>query len=153
MLFQILLGSVLILLTTVIHAGGMSVGLRWLKMMVSRHQELGSFLTRSLVVGAVVLIMFAATIIEAGVWATTYISLGVLSGFEEALYFSTVTYTTLGYGDIVLADQWQLLSALQAANGVIMFGWTTAVIVVAIQTISKTWKTIRAMDNDADGDQ
>jgi voltage-gated potassium channel Kch len=153
MLFQVLLGSVLILLTTVIHAGGMSVGLRWLKMMVSGRLELDSFLTRSLVVGTVVFTMFTATIIEASVWATTYIALGVLSGFEEALYFSTVTYTTLGYGDVVLADRWRLLSSFQAANGVIMFGWTTAVIIVAIQTISKTWKMIKAVNDGGDGDQ
>jgi voltage-gated potassium channel Kch len=58
-------------------------------------------------------------------------------GFERALYFSIVTYTTLGYGDIVLDENWRLLSSFQAANGIIIFGWTTAVIIVAIRTVSR----------------
>ena len=153
MLFQVLIGSMLMLLTTVIHAGGMSIGLRWLKMMYARRVKMDSFLRRSLVVGALVLIMFAATIIEASVWATTYSVLGVISEFEEALYFSTVTYTTLGYGDVVLDDQWRLLSSFEAANGIIMFGWTTAVIIVAIQSFSRTWKMIGAMEDESHGDR
>lgn len=46
--------------------------------------------------------------------------------FEEALYFSTVTFASLGYGDIVLTPRWRLISAIEAANGVILFAWSTA---------------------------
>ena len=46
--------------------------------------------------------------------------------FEEALYFSTVTFASLGYGDIVLSPRWRLVSAIEAANGVILFAWSTA---------------------------
>ena len=46
--------------------------------------------------------------------------------FEEALYFSTVTFASLGYGDIVLSPRWRLISAIEAANGVILFAWSTA---------------------------
>jgi voltage-gated potassium channel Kch len=82
--------------------------------------------------------MFVATVIEAGIWALTYISVEAITEFEEALYFSMVTYATLGYGDVVLVQQWRLLSSFQAANGAIMFGWTTAVIVLAIRDISRS---------------
>lgn len=51
------------------------------------------------------------------------------------LYFSTVTYTTLGFGDVVMEPGWRLLSSFQAANGIIMFGWTTALIVAAVQFV------------------
>ena len=44
-----------------------------------------------------------------------------------------VTFTTLGYGDIVLPDRWRLLSSFEAANGIIMFGWTTAVVMYVVQ--------------------
>ncbi len=87
---------------------------------------------------AVVLMMFLASLVEAGLWAATYLAVGAISGLERALYFSTVTYTTLGFGDVVLEEGWRLLSSLQAANGIIMFGWTTAVIVAAVQRVYAT---------------
>jgi len=56
---------------------------------------------------------------------------------QSAFYFSMVTYTTLGYGDIVLTGAWRTLAAVQAGNGVIIFGWTTALIFYFIQKIYK----------------
>jgi hypothetical protein len=76
-----------------------------------------------------VLMMFYVSLFEALIWALTYLAVGAISGLEEALYFSTVTYTTLGYGDVLLDQSWRLLASFQAANGIIMFGWTTALIV------------------------
>jgi voltage-gated potassium channel Kch len=134
------------LVTTIIHAGGMAVGLRWLIANYTNGWGMRSLLARSLVVGALVLIMFATTLLEAGVWAATYFVLGVIAEFEKALYFSTVTYTTLGYGDVVLEEHWRLLSSFEAANGIIMFGWTTALIILAIRHVSKTLKKLNAMD-------
>ena len=64
-----------------------------------------------------------------------YLALNALQSFEKALYFSMVTYTTLGYGDVILHDRWRLLSAFGSANGIIMFGWTTAIVIAAVQRI------------------
>ena len=58
-----------------------------------------------------------------------------LPDMETAYYFSMVTFTTLGYGDVVLASHWRTLASIQAANGVIIFGWTTALIFYLIQQI------------------
>jgi len=118
-LLQVVIGSVIMVVTAVIHAAGQSVGLRWLFKAHAMRLQTISILTRSLIVGALVLVMFLATLIEATVWAATYLALGAISEFEKALYFSTVTYTTLGYGDVVLESQWRLLSSFEAANGVI----------------------------------
>ncbi len=68
-------------------------------------------------------------------YAILYVVLGVLSGMEPALYFSTVTFTTLGYGDVVLDPRWRLLASFEAANGIIMFGWTTAIVIAAVQRV------------------
>ena len=54
---------------------------------------------------------------------------------EKTLYFSMVTFTTLGYGEIVLGEQWRLLASFEAANGIIIFGWTTAIVVAAVQRV------------------
>ena len=146
MLLQIAIGSALMIVTTIVHASGMAVGLNWLAKMRSNPHVISSNLYRALAVAILVLIMFLATLIEAGVWAVIYFALGAFSDFEEALYFSTVTYTTLGYGDIVLQDPWRLLSSFEAANGIVMFGWTTALIVVAIHGFSKTLQKVKALD-------
>jgi voltage-gated potassium channel Kch len=146
MLVQVLIGSALILVTTLIHAGGMSVALRWLTMTYAKRLHLASFWKRSLVVAALVLILFVATFLEASLWAATYVVLDAISEFEEALYFSIVTYTTLGYGDVVLDDRWRLLSSVEAANGLIIFAWTTALIIVALRRFSKQLPKLRALD-------
>jgi voltage-gated potassium channel Kch len=86
-------------------------------------------------VAGVVLLMFLVSIIEVLVWSTTYLWLGALEGLEEATYFSMVTFTTLGYGEIVLDEQWRLLASFEAANGIIMFGWTTAIVLATVQRV------------------
>jgi hypothetical protein len=70
------------------------------------------------------------------VWALFYLVnplITALPDLETAFYFSMVTFTTLGYGDVVLTGPWRTLASIQAANGVIIFGWTTALIFYFIQ--------------------
>jgi hypothetical protein len=73
--------------------------------------------------------------VESCWWAATYVLLGAIDSFESALYFSIVTYTTLGYGDMTLDTQWRLLSSFQASNGVIIAGWSTALLFALIQKV------------------
>jgi len=54
-------------------------------------------------------------------------------GFEKTFYLSMDTFTTLGYGDVVLMKRWRLLASFEAANGIIMFGWTTAIVIAVVQ--------------------
>jgi len=70
--------------------------------------------------------MFAAAILEALLWASAYLAVGGFEGLESAFYFSLVVFTTLGFGDIVLDPAWRILTAIEAVNGIMMFGWTTA---------------------------
>ena len=146
MLTQILIGCALIIVTVLLHALGMSVSLRFLKRAIEMELDMASLWVRALVITAVVLILLAATLFEAGVWAATYSALGAISDLEEALYFSMVTYTTLGYGDVVLDEQWRLLASIEAANGLIIFAWSTALIVLALGRISRLIRDLKAMD-------
>lgn len=86
-------------------------------------------------IAAIILVMAFAAYVEAGAWAVFYVVEGALPTFSEAIYFSLVTFTTLGYGDIILDERWRVLAAFEAANGIIMFGWTTAIIVAAVQRV------------------
>jgi hypothetical protein len=70
--------------------------------------------------------IFALHTVQIWLYAALYIALGEMRSFEEALYFSTVTFASLGYGDIVLSPKWRVLSAIEGANGVILFAWSTA---------------------------
>jgi voltage-gated potassium channel Kch len=95
----------------------------------------GLYLSRVFSVGRVVLIMYLIAIIEVLIWAAAYLAFDVIEGFEKAIYFSAVTFTTLGYGDVVLDGSRRLLSSLEAINGIIMFGWSTAIVIAAVQRV------------------
>ncbi len=69
--------------------------------------------------------IFGLHTVEIWLYASLYLVLGEMHLLEEALYFSTVTFASLGFGDIVLSPRWRLLSAIEAANGVILFAWST----------------------------
>ena len=82
--------------------------------------------------------MMLSITLQALLWALVYLydaQLTTLPDLKTAFYFSMVTFTTLGYGDVVLTGAWRTLAAIQAANGVIIFGWTTALIFYFIQHI------------------
>jgi hypothetical protein len=76
-------------------------------------------------------------IITAGVWiwAGTFYALGVFQTFEESLYFSLVTFTTLGFGDVLLPLEWRLLAGMASANGLLNFGLLTALLVEALRHV------------------
>jgi len=69
------------------------------------------------------------------VWALMFLQLDFLTSLESALYFSIVTFTTLGYGDITLSDDWRILGSLCAVNGLILVGLNTAFLVEALSRI------------------
>ena len=134
MLVNIAIGSGLLVLTTFIHASAMVAAIGWVtRAHVLRLKE--PHWKKARVVAKLVLTMLLASLLESGLWAVTYLLLGAITGVERALYFSTVTFTTLGFGDVVLEGRWRLLAAMEAANGIILFGWTTAVIVAAVQRV------------------
>ena len=135
MFVTILVGFVLVFITTMIHAIAMIVLVKWLRATHVNRWADASHLARGMGISSLVLLMLAASLIEAGIWAFAYIGLGAINGVEEALYFSTVTYTSLGYGDVVLTGHWRLLASIEAATGMIMFGWTTALIVAAVRRV------------------
>ena len=86
---------------------------------------------------AVMLVMLIGNVIQMAIWATLFMIIGEFEHFATALYFSGVTFATLGYGDIVLSEHWRLLSGVEAANGILMFGVSTAVMTAAVLDVMK----------------
>jgi hypothetical protein len=132
---QIALGSALVLITTLVHTGCMVAAIRFTKRSNARVRSGQSHWMRGGVIALFVLLMFYAAILDISVWAVAYLVVGAMPSLEPALYFSTVTFTSLGYGDITLNDDWRLLASLESANGVMIFGWTTALIFAIVQRI------------------
>jgi hypothetical protein len=140
MLLHFLYASVLVFVTVVLHALTTTGILMWLYSPTGLSRLQGGLVSRTIVIGGVVLVLAIVSVLESGVWSAFYIAVGAMSDVNEALYFSLVTFTTLGYGDVTLGSEWRLMGAFQAANGIIIFGWTTAVIVALLQRISANLK-------------
>jgi hypothetical protein len=74
-------------------------------------------------------------LMEMAAWAAAYAFANVLPDFETALYYSLKSYTTVGYGDVLPSVSWRLLGPIEAAVGILMLGWSTSIIVAAVQRI------------------
>jgi hypothetical protein len=77
---------------------------------------------------ATVPILMVAHFSEVMVWSLAYAIVGAAPVGAAPVYFAFVNYTTLGYGDVIPVERWRLLGPITAMNGVLMFGWSTAVI-------------------------
>jgi hypothetical protein len=82
---------------------------------------------------ATVSVFMAAHIAEVAVWALAYRIVGAAPPGTDFFYFAFVNYTTLGYGDVTPVERWHLLGPMTAMNGVLLFGWSTAVIFAVLR--------------------
>jgi voltage-gated potassium channel len=82
-------------------------------------------------------LVFFLHILEMLVWAGAYVAFGAFGSVEEALYFSIVSSTTVGYGDIVLPPAWRILGACEAAAGMLLFGWSVGLLVILVERVTK----------------
>lgn len=88
--------------------------------------------------------LFAIHTFEIWLYAALYVALNGAFDFETALYFSTVTYASVGYGDVLLPDRWRVLGAIEGITGVLMLGWSTAFLVsllAQLKLLSHDWLT------------
>ena len=133
-------GMGMMVLTIIIHALFMVGGVKAARWRRSRFGDVGKEMVKAVLLSALTVWMFLAIVLEAGLWGLLYQFdplITALPDLETAFYFSMVTFTTLGFGDVVLTGPWRMLASIQAANGVIIFGWTTALIFYFIQRIYK----------------
>jgi hypothetical protein len=138
MLGKIAVGLGLVVLTTMVQAAFMLIGIRFMDWRKTRFGHIRHEGLKALMISGFTAWMFMAIVLEALIWALFYLyepEITALPDLETALYFSMVTFTTVGYGDVVLTGNWRMLASIQAANGVIVFGWTTALIFYVIQQV------------------
>ncbi|MFK5983072.1 MAG: potassium channel family protein [Flavobacteriaceae bacterium] len=140
MLFNISIGVLIIGITIIIQAYGTRF---WLKHISksSQKKSLANFDKNAVkLLIATALFLLSLNFIEAIVWGFTYYLLPGITEFqtlEKAIYFSMVTFTTLGYGEITISSSNRILAGFEAMSGVLLLGWTTAMIFSVIQFIVK----------------
>ena len=134
-LLPLAVGIVVVLCTIMIHALAVGATVN----VIRRETRMGlagtSYWRDVAVVAVVALLAFAAHLIEIAVWAMVFVMCGEFPGFPMAFDHSAVNYTTLGYGNVVMTQAWRLLGPLEAADGMLMFGITTAMVFTVIQRL------------------
>lgn len=139
-----LIGIGIVAITVILHAVG-TIG--WVHHLARRYPEgqgLGRMSSALYVLLTTVVVAIALHALQISIWAIAYLMLvptGELQTMEQALYFSFVTFTTLGYGDITLSEGWRILSGIEALNGILLVGWTTALLFAVVQ---RTWQAMFA---------
>jgi voltage-gated potassium channel Kch len=118
-------------LTIVVHSLLPGVVVRGVQRHIARGRG-GIWVWDVILVVKFTLLALAAHFVEIALWALSFVLCGEFSNFALALYYSGVTYTTLGDTSTVLSARWRLLEPIEAADGMLMFGVTTAIIFAVI---------------------
>jgi Ion channel len=135
MLRQFLLGGAVSLVNIAIHALVMTLVVGVARRVSAREPFHPSLHLMAVMIPTVSVLM-ATHAIEVVVWAAAYSAADAAPAGAALVYLAFVNYTTLGYGDVVPVERWQLLGPITAMNGVLLFGWSTAVI---FEVLRRSW--------------
>ena len=128
MLDQLLAGGGASLLNLVIHAVLLAAVVRTVRGLSARGSGDSPILLDSMVIVASGILLVAGHLLEVLVWAATYALVGAAPPGTDLIYFAFSNYTTLGYGDVLPVPHWRLLAPMTALNGILLIGWSTALI-------------------------
>ena len=121
----LVLSAGLVLATVIVQIAGLAVLIWILRRRARRLAGLTYVLQQLGVILAVVMGLFVVHAVQIWLYALVYLAVGAFETFETALYFSTSSFTTVGYGEIFMAPPWRIVSAIQSANGFLLLGWST----------------------------
>ena len=134
---QIIAAPILCASNVCIHALGTYANLLWILRALKQRNSVA--LSRALwIMLRLVLVLLFLHALEVAVWAQFYVWWGCFSERETAYYYSLVTYTTLGQGDVLLPRAWRITGGCEAMMGVLLFGWSTAGLVAFVQYVQGT---------------
>jgi hypothetical protein len=144
-LIPLAVGAIAVLCTIFIHALALVATVNFFR----REQRLGNVGVGLWIDLAIVVLAmsfaFVAHLLEIAVWAWLFVICGEFRDFGIAYYHSAVNYTTLGYGDVIMTPSWRLLGPLEATDGALMFGVSTAMIfTVILRLIQARFEDLRA---------
>ena len=146
---EVLVAFLIVAACVVIHTAGILVFAEWLidlrftRRFLSGEPRKGH---GGLLLIAVFAVLIFLHLIEAALWAGFYYYRGLFNEFETALYFSLTSYTTIGFGDVVLPQRWRLLAPVEGISGVLLCGISTAFVFAVMNTLFQT-RLKRAAEN------
>lgn len=135
MLIPLLLGTLTVAVTMGVQVFAVVYMVKWLISYLNEHELSASFRIDAYMLSVVLTVMFVGHILQIAIWSLLFVSIGEFDGFALAFYHSAVNFASLGYGDIVMSEQWRLLGALEASNGVLMFGLTTGTLLTVMNRV------------------
>ncbi|MFN8256797.1 MAG: potassium channel family protein [Bacteroidales bacterium] len=153
MILPVIISIGIIIVTIFIHGYGT---IRWVVFMqgnLSRPGYHWSFNKAMYTVSYTAIVLMMMHFLEIAIWAVAYLALPEiknLASFEEAIYFSLVTYTTVGYGDITLVPRWRIMCGFEAMNGILLFGWSTTLFFAILTRILGELKGLKSIINKKD---
>ena len=121
-------------LCVTIHAAGLAWSLGWLRRHVPRTPGFAPLLRLFIFIAVWIVLLHLA---EISAWGVFYVWSGAIADLHTALYFSAVTYTTTGYGDVVLPEAWRLDGGVEALTGILMCGWSTGFFFAVVNQLYK----------------
>ncbi|MBH5390280.1 potassium channel family protein [Bradyrhizobium diversitatis] len=142
MVLQFLLGTIVSLMNIMIHALVMVGAIGIARSAGLRHTVWPRLHLMAVMVATAAVLMVAHTL-ESVVWSAAYLMAGVAPAGSDLVYFAFVNYTTLGYGDITPVEARRLLGPMTAMNGILLFGWSTAVL---FEVLRKTVEHLAAIE-------
>jgi Ion channel len=128
-------GSVAVLCTILIHALAVSATVNFFRYERKRGRPGTGLLVDLAITVQTIAFAFVAHLVEIALWAVLFVLCGEFKEFAGAYYHSAVNYSTLGYGDVVMSQSWKLLGPLEATDGALMFGVSTAMVFAVIQRL------------------
>jgi hypothetical protein len=146
MLRQIVYGAVVSLSNIAVHAAAMALVIGAARATAARWPSSSALRLIAVMMVTVAVLMVAHTC-EVAIWSVAYALVDATPEPTDRMYFAFVNFTTLGYGDIVPVPRWRLLGPMTAMNGVILFGWSTAVIFEVLRSTLQTGKELPAPGN------
>lgn len=129
LLLNLMVAGVLVLVTCAVHFAGLlalSASMRHRKV---HPVNISSTLGQGVSILGIVVALFALHSLQIWIYAFAYLALGEFTAMEPALYFSTSAFTTVGFGDLLLSQEWRMLGAEESANGFLLIGWSTAFLI------------------------
>lgn len=135
MLNEISAAAMIVSVCLLVHVAGILLMAEWLLQHREYLEQRAGWMRHAILLILVFSGIMFLHIIETNLWAGFYYSRALFNDFETALYFSLTSYTTIGYGDVLLPERWRLLGAIEGISGVLLCGISTAFMFAVISTM------------------
>jgi len=152
MLSNLLIGIVMMVLNLGIQVLAVAFVVRWFVRRIDSGQLQTTFANDAKALSMVMAVLITGHIFMFATWAVLFVWVGEFEDFATAFYHSTVNFTSLGYGDIVMSEERRLLGALEAANGVLMFGLSAGAILSVMNGLFSRRKAFSALKDQLAGE-